>query len=81
MDTLFNEATRTAELLQNRSPSGQLEMLDSALDEGYAIVTSEGYGRSDYELEWHGIHAQGAHELEAIANWITLALRESEEAV
>jgi hypothetical protein len=76
MNTIFNPATRTAELLQARSPSGQLEKLDSALDEGYATSRRiEG----KVEIDWHGIFATGWNELEAIANWIAFAMEHKGE--
>ncbi|MBL1434709.1 MAG: hypothetical protein COB08_000710 [Rhodobacteraceae bacterium] len=78
MNNLFNPATRTAELLQKRSREGQLEMLDTALDEGYA--TTSRVGRVTIQIEWHGINAAGTNVLEAIDNWITLALRTTGDA-
>ncbi|MBL1436533.1 MAG: hypothetical protein COB08_010085 [Rhodobacteraceae bacterium] len=77
MNNLFNPATRTAELLQKRSREGQLEMLDTALDEGYA--TTSRVGRVTIQIEWHGINAVGTSALEAIDNWIILALRAAGE--
>lgn len=78
METLFNQATRTAELLQKRSPEGRLEMLDSALDEGYA--TTAVAGTVIIQINWHGIIAEGLNVLEAIDNWIILALPVAGEA-
>ena len=75
---IFNKATRTADLLLERGPQGQLEMLDSAVAEGYATIMP--HHRFGMELVWHDITAYGAHELEALDNWLTLALREAGEA-
>ncbi len=77
MDTLFDQATRTAELLQKRSPNGRLEMLDTAISEGYATMTVKHGLRT---LTWHGFTTIGWNELEAITHWITVALRQAGEA-
>ena len=77
MEALFNQATRTAELLQKRSPNGQLEMLDTALDEGYATMEVDVGMRT---LNWHGFTTIGGNDLQAISNWITAVERQNGEA-
>lgn len=77
MGTLFDQATRTAELLQKRTPNGRLEMLDTALDEGYATMKTEHGIRY---LAWHGLSTAGWNELEAIEHWITIVARHTGEA-
>ena len=78
MNQLFNPATRTAELLQQRSIEGQLEMIDSAISERRARMIITG-GAGYAEIEWHGIRATGSDVYEMIDNWIVLALFEAGE--
>ncbi|MBL1435660.1 MAG: hypothetical protein COB08_005620 [Rhodobacteraceae bacterium] len=78
MNNLFNPATRTAELLQKRSREGQIEMLETALTEGYANISSNGTGCMPCTFGWHNMEASGTDELDAIYNWINLVERTAE---
>jgi len=79
MNDIYNPAARTADKLKDRSPQGQLEMLHTALAEGYAIIPSDGFNGAWFTIEWHNVNASGVNELVAIANWITLVEREAED--
>jgi len=77
MQAIFDDATRTAERLQQRSFQGRCEMLDTAITERRAFALHE---NGLFKIEWHGIVATGETEEAVLQNWISAVKRTQGDA-